>query len=784
MIIANYFLMLRPLITVLICLWVLSPLCAQIHINEVMSANDLTIDDEDGDSSDWVELFNAGPYAQNLTGFYLSDDPDNISKWALPGVMLGAQEYLLIFCSGKDRGVIGEELHTNFKISASGETIFFSNQSGSVQKLDIVALPDDYSFGAFPDGSSDFYISSVPTPEASNEIRPLVLFSHDGGFYEQPIHLEISADFYNDNFEVRYTLDGDDPTMESFLFMEEILVKDRSDQPNVLADIPCTPDYSGWTEEPTYPGWYPPDEKIAKGTVIRAAVFLEGQRISDVFTKTYFIFPEGPEKYSTPVMSVVCPNDGFFGEETGIYVPGIHLEDDNIVWSGNYYQQGEEWERLVNIEYFVEGEKVIDQSAGLRIHGGKTRSAAQKTLKLYARSEYGKKRFDFPFFDQKDQDSYKRLLVRTSMGAWGHSILNDVYAHQACKELDFDIQEYQPVIVFINGEYWGLHGLREKIDRFKIAEDHGLDPDSIQVYASWGEVLEGQPDNDFFIFRDEYLAQNDITDPEVYAYVQTKMNIDNFIDYFFAESYFFNRDWPANNLKMWRSPQWDNRWRWLFYDLDGTLGGNKVSEDNLVQLLSDEPYNNSSSEWPTIIIRTLMKNEEFKQKFINRGRQILKDQFQPNKMLALLSNMKADYEPELAEHFERWGNWLSVPEWEINVDKEILQFVIQRPCEIESQMMDFFGIESFLDCGTTFIPNFRLYPNPTNGNLTLIFENVPDNLMTFRLVNTVGQMLFEKQIWGSETQYFDLTAYPAGMYFLIIMDQTGEEIRSTTVVRY
>ncbi|KAA3624152.1 MAG: T9SS C-terminal target domain-containing protein [Bacteroidetes bacterium] len=775
--------MLRSLITVLICFWVLGPLRTQVLINEVMSANDLTIEDEDGDSSDWLELFNASPYAQNLMGFYLSDDPDHLNKWAVPEIMLGSQEYLLIFCSGKDRMVIGEELHTNFKIAASGETIFLSNQDGFVQELNIIALPGDYSFCAFPVGSSEFFISSSPTPGNANEISPFIHFSHDGGFFDQPFHLEIISDFNNETYEVRYSLNGDVPTMESPLYTEEILIQDRSGEPNLLSDIPCTPDYSDWTEEPTYPGWHAPDKKVAKGTVVRAALFMEGERISNVFTKSFFVFPDGFQRYSIPVISMVGETDGFFSEETGIYVPGIHLEDDNIVWSGNYYQQGEDWERLVNIEYFVEGEKVIDQPAGLRIHGGKTRSAAQKTLKLFARSEYGKKRFNFPLFIQKEQDSYKRLLFRTSMGAWGHSLLNDSYIHQASKGLNFDIQEYQPVIVFINGEYWGVHELREKIDRYKIADDHGLDPDSIQIYASWGEVLEGQPDNDFFEFRDEYLMQHDITDPGVYAYVESKLDVDNFIDYFFVECYFHNRDWPANNLKMWRSPQLDNRWRWLFFDLDGTLGADQVSKENLVELLSDVPYNNSSSEWPTIIIRTLIQNEDFKQKFINRGRQILMDYFQPDKMLTILGNMKSAYEPELSEHFDRWGNWLSVPEWHANVDKEVVQFVIQRPCEIESQMMDYFGIESFLKCDTSFIPGFRLYPNPTNGNLTLIFEKVPENVMLCRVVNAMGQILFEKDIWGSETQYFDLSSYPAGMYYFILLDKAGEEYHYAPVIK-
>ena len=759
------------------------PLSGQVVINEFMAANDLTCEDEDGDSSDWIELYNAGDTSENLLGFYLSDDTGALYKWALPEVILPPHGFLLVFCSGKDRSDPGQELHTNFKISSEGEEISLSTIDGVIQVLPSVSLTSDQSYAAYPDGADAFYISTLGTPFSDNIIGPVLAFQPEGGIYADNIILQVSTSFNTDEYVIRYTLDGSEPTVLSPEFPNSLLVEDRSGMPEVLSEIPTTPDYSEWTAEPTYPGWHSPEISQPKGTVVRCAVFWEDSRVSEVYTHTYLIFPEGSNRFSIPVLTLSFSAEGFFDEEEGIYVPGNHL-GDNIVWSGNYFQEGVDWEREVNVEYFVGGEPVINQISGLRIHGGKTRGAAQKTMKLFARSEYGNKAFDYPFFHQKEQSSYKRLLIRTSMGAWWHTIVSDAYAHQLSKGLNFDIQEYQPVIVFLNGEYWGLHELREKIDRFKLAEDHDLDPDNIQVYASWGGVIEGQTDEDFFEFRDGYLAQNDITDPEVYNYVETRLDIDNIIDYFFAELFFHNPDWPANNSRMWRSEDYDNRWRWLFYDLDGAFGEYRAKDKNLKRLLSDEePYHNNQAEWPTIVIRTLIKNPTFRQKFKERGKWILQNQFLPAVMLSMLNHMQAEYEPELEEHFNRWPEWMTLSEWQLNVDRELRDFVLERTCEMEAQMMDYFDMESFLNCDEVNIPDFILAPNPTNGDLTLNLNTSASGVFLCRILNPLGQIVMEKEVHGPGPEYFDVSRFSGGIYFFLLLDLEENAVKSQPFIK-
>ncbi len=778
--------MMRSLVLMILGIYlILNVATGQVVINEFMASNDLSLLDEDGNSSDWIELYNTGTEPEYLDGYFLSDDSLELQKWALPPVILSPGNFLLIFCSGKDQSGINVELHANFKIASVGEVLFFSGPSGEIQVVPPVALKTDQSYAAFPDGSSTFFVSTSATPFSPNLISPLISFSPKGGFFDNPVHLEMTSLYDDLHSEIRYTTDGSLPTAQSPLVDGQILIEDRSSQPDVLSQIPTTPDYSDWTAEPTYPGWFSPATLQPKSTVVRSAVFKEGIRVSEVFTQSYFVFHDALNRYSVPVLSLSCDPDSLFGNHRGIYVPGEALDPNDIVWTGNYFQDGEAWEREVNVEYFVAGERVINQMSGLRIHGGKTRGAAQKTMKLFARSEYGKKEFDFPFFPAKEQSDYKRLLIRTSMGAWGHTILADAYAHQACKGLHFDIQEYQPIILFINGEYWGLQELREKTDRFKLAEDHGLDQDAIRIYGSWGGVIEGVEDVDFYNFRDGYLVENDITDPAVFAYVETRLDIDNIIDYFFAELYFHNADWPANNLKMWRSNEFDNRWRWLFYDLDGGFGNNRAPENNLKRLLSEEQlYYNNQAAWSTFLIRTLIKNETFRNRFIDRGKDLLQNHFSPAKMLQLLEQMQAIYEPELPAHFQRWPNWLNKQEWLINIEEHIRDFVIQRPCELEKHMMDYFGIDAFLKCEEVDLPEINLFPNPTSGDLNLAFETLSEGAFQFRIVNSLGQVVLERWVYSPQWENFDLSRLPGGLYFIVLEDAMGKTVKTTSVVKY
>ncbi len=115
----------------------------------------------------------------------------------------------------------------------------------------------------------------------------------------------------------------------------------------------------------------------------------------NIITATYFVGDNAKDRYSLPIISLVSDPYNLFDYNHGIYVKGVfydELYDSSLEpWEleGNYTQRGREWEREVCIEYFDDGEAKFSQNVGIRIHGGATRSYPQKSLRFYARNEYG-----------------------------------------------------------------------------------------------------------------------------------------------------------------------------------------------------------------------------------------------------------------------------------------------------------------------------------------------------------------------------------------------------------
>jgi hypothetical protein len=120
----------------------------------------------------------------------------------------------------------------------------------------------------------------------------------------------------------------------------------------------------------------------------------------------------------------------------------------------------------------------------------------------------------------------------------------------------------------------------------------------------------------------------------------------------------------------------------------------------------------------------------------------------------------------------------------MNIDDQIREFVIRRPCELEQQMMDYFGIESFLQCEQVVLPEINLFPNPTSGNLNLAFETVAEGAYQCRVVNTLGQVVLEKWVYSPQLENLDLSLLPAGVYFIVLGDTMGKTVKATPVVKY
>lgn len=357
-------------------------------INEFMAKNNTTIADLDGDFSDWIEIYNPANTAVQLQGYHLSDHVNEIDKWTFPTLTLPPYSFILVFASGKDHNDT-TELHSNFKISSSGETLFLSNSQGEIiDQIDPVSLTPEQSYGRLTDGANQWQSFPLASPGTSNNYSNVLTFSHQNAFQKSPFYLKING-FLSDN--IYYTLNGDIPTEQSAVFIDSLFISHKDTVANFFSEFPTTPDQSLIS----YKAWESNNEKIDKATVFRCVSYKNGKPTSSVYTKTFIVDAEVNEKYSFPVISLVTEGDNLFNQDTGIYAPGVNFDSSNPEWTGNYFMSGKAWERNVHVEYFDNsGSLAFTQNAGLRIHGGKTRQAAQKSLRLFARKGYGKKYFN------------------------------------------------------------------------------------------------------------------------------------------------------------------------------------------------------------------------------------------------------------------------------------------------------------------------------------------------------------------------------------------------------
>ena len=707
-----------------------------IWINEFMSKNENSITDEDNEYNDWIELHNSHNETINLNNYSLSDNEDELNKWQLPNITIAPQSSLLIFASGKDR-VSSTELHTNFKISSEGESLYLSNaEEILIDYISAINLGEDDSFGRLPDGSNNLIHLEYPSPGNSNNNTSQIIFSKHAGFYNQTFNLNIQS-LLGDT--IYYTLDGSIPTMNSDVFTDSIFIYNRNSQPNYFSEFSTSPSQT----QISYKAWESPSSQLDKANIVRCVSYKFGITTSKVYTKTYFVDEEINTKYKLPVVSLVTDGGNLFANDSGIYVPGIHFNADNPEWTGNYFKSGRDWEIPVHIEYFDEqGDLGFTQNAGLRIHGGKTRQAAQKSLRLYARNEYGKKHFNYPLFPQKENEEYKRFLLRTTMGSWAdESIIKDVLAHDIASDLDLDCQDYQPVIVFINGEYWGIHTLRDRIDENYISYLHGIDKDSIDLIGGNHTIVTAGTNNHYINLL-AFIEENALSESFNYEYVCTQIDIDNFIDYQISELFFANQDWPTNNMKLWRPQTQEGKWRWIFYDLDAGLG------DSQYNMLNHATKNDESITWPnsprsTFLFRHLLENQYFTQKFINRYAEILNGYFTSTSMLIKVQNIKELYADEIPSHILRWNYPYSYSRWEFDIEESLASFLEKRPCNVSSNIANFFDLANFdFDCSSILdYTNLILAPNPNAGNFFIFNDSNETIRGDLHISNTQGKIV-------------------------------------------
>jgi hypothetical protein len=711
-------------------------LYSQVLINEIMASNATSHADVDyGTYCDWIELYNTTGSTIDLGGYFLSDDSGNPFMWQFKaGSMIAANGYLLVYADDSGNG-----LHTNFKLAKEGEQVILVNKQGDI--IDSFSFPyqlTDISYGRKVNEPQTYGYFQVPTPGKINDnqmvkdISPTPVFSIKGGFYSGSQTVEISV--ASQDAKIYYTLDGTEPTASSLPYVSPIA--------------------------------------FTKTSVLRVKTLENGLLPGLTVTQSYFI----DEPMNLPVISLVTDPDNFFSNETGIYVQGTAGVEGYCTTVPHNVNQ--DWERPVNLELFEkDGTTGLNQVAGVKIFGGCSRVRYPiKSLAFYARKEYETASFSYQLFPDKASQEYETFILRAGGDDQPFTLFKDELTQMVVKDvIDIDMQAYRPVVLYINGQYWGIHNMREKINEHYANDNFGANPDSVDVLKrnpvnSW-DIVHGSADH--YNSMIAYLQNNDITQPSHYDYICKQMDMDEYINYQITEIFFGARDWPGNNIKFWRSREKPyDRWRWVLYDMDFTF--TEFFSDIMDEATeADCGCNWPNPSWSTYLFRRLLENETFRNEFVNRFFLYSESHFSRERIHGIIDQLQAQIAPEIPRHIQRWGgqktnlpdnDWVSpifssVEQWEGNVQR-MRDFTDTRHEMAKKHVMDYLGLSGLKGFNAKVEP--ANYGSIVAGNAVITSTEVSADICS-------GQQL-------------ELSCIPKTGYILSHWEVTGNQEYDSTLI--
>ena len=455
-------------------------------------------------------------------------------------------------------------------------------------------------------------------------------FSHQSGKYLTSFKLEITGDFD----KLLYTKDGSNPR-KGKIFKQPY--------------------------------------KIEKTTVLRFTPIKNGRRLDTIITKTFFI-----DSTKFALTSICIDEEDLWNDTTGIYVKGYKafFSDSTGHWENCNYQK--KWEREINVEFFdTNNVEAFNQIAGITLFGETTRHYSDKSLRIVARSSYGKNRFSYPIFPEKDIPEYKHLVFRTSGNDYRGTRFKDALSSRLIMKTGLDYQAYRPVKLFINGKLWGIYNLREKVNEHFLNQNHGLHKDSVAIVMGKWVREEGSSKD----YRKMYHWFNklDTMDDKAYEKASKFLDIRNYINFRVSQIYLNNSD-HRGNIRYWNEPNKSPKFRMIFYDTDHGFG---YAQRNFIKdCISPEETHWYNPKWSTLYLRKLMQHKHFQIDFANQAAHLVNTIFHEDTILNKIDEFYLNYKDELPFNKKEVANHLAKAvmkkdQWEENVQK-LRDFATER----------------------------------------------------------------------------------------------------------
>ena len=617
------------------------------------------------------------PDLQNIYGTRISPESNETRE-----VVLKVFDYI-----ARNRG---HEPHSSFKLNKSGGRLYLVNADSII--VDSVAYPEipvgkTWNYGTRTDGEMGFgFADATPNGHAISVVANTRAPSLDtlvefppSGFYERAF-----AVVFPEDATVRCEFDGLAPSPTSTVR-------------TVL--------------------------KVASTMTVRCAAFESGTLAGEEVVRTY-VFEKAP---SVPAVFLTADPNSLFDPDSGIYMEGSSARLKEPHYGANYWLD-KEIPVLVELTEPGTESPAFAKRAGLKIFGNYSRQNDKKSVSITFREKYGDSRLKYALFpDFPELKKFKVLLLRNNGSNFGSDYIRDRLASSVSEGLGVDYQRGRFAVVYYNGEYYGIHSIRERSTEYYFETHYGIDPEEVDLLKADNSVSAGSAAD--YVALINWIEEHPLESEENYAYVESQIDIDNFINYMHTEIFANNRDWPGNNLKKWRGTNPKTRWKWFLYDLDFGYG-NTYSEytNNIFEFVT---ANVKGDSWPngpefTFLLRSLLENETFKAAFINRMAVLLQMNFESSRVLARINEMMSEIESEISRDQKRWRLNASRMNMQLNNIKE---FAEDRPDVVYRELQDFFGLGlatpvtlSVDGPGAVLVHGLKLDTNPLRVNF---FDGFP-----------------------------------------------------------
>ena len=602
-----------------------------IEISEVVSSNTKYLAGPYKTYHDFVELYNHTDKEIDLTGYYLSDDPEQVRKGSLDGVKIPANGYTCIILSTDGINTPKGYHVVNFGINASGETLVLAKGDTVIDVAVIPSLGQNTAFGR-ANGSNGFSILSSPTPGDINSARATEATATPQSSLPQGVYAEgITVELQGDG-AIYYTLDCTESTADSQRYVSPI--------------------------------------KIDATTVIRCFAIEDGKKPSGCNNLTFIV----NEKDTLEAVSIVTTPKNLWDYYSGIYETGPKANAAFPYEGANYYNR---WEREATVSFFDKNGSGFDQGCGIRIFGGLSRALPKKSFALFFRQSYGKGELDYQLFEDDELSQYEGFVLRNSGQDFKYSSMKDATITSMAHDLlGIDVQNCRPVVLYLNGEYWGLYFIREKLNEHYVAGHYNVSADEATVTVANGKT---SPEYTELV---NYAHTHDLRNQEYYDYMKSQIDIENYIDYIVAEMVICNTD--NGNIRFFTYE--GGKWRWIMYDVDQSF---RTASYNTVSEHLDPAGTGSANMFSTRLINALLKNPEFKEKFLREIAYQLNEIWTVENVNAYVDTFRDMIINDIGKDCIRWDRKYET--WETSVDN-MRSFIAAREKYVVKYVQSYFKL--------------------------------------------------------------------------------------------